>query len=96
MSVRGFLVRLGLLLCHGPLPAGAEGIALPGLAVGMRRVTPVLFVDRAAGPNEIAAIRKRIATAERAVDAAFGGLRASISAAVTFCSVQLPPPLARL
>lgn len=71
------LVRLALVLWLVPLSAGAEGPALPGLAVGMTRVSPVLWVDRAAGPGQVAAIRARIAAAEHRVGAGFGGLRAA-------------------
>ncbi|OYX41701.1 MAG: hypothetical protein B7Z02_14900 [Rhodobacterales bacterium 32-67-9] len=71
------LVRLVLVLWLVPLSVGAEGLALPGLAVGMTRVTPVLWVDRAAGPGQVKAIRTLIAKAEAKVGAEFGGLRAA-------------------
>ena len=77
MDFMGLVRRLAFLVSLAPLPAAAEGLSLPGLAVGMARVTPVLWVDRAAGPNEIAAIRKHIAAAERRVGTEFGGLRAA-------------------
>lgn len=77
MDRMGLVRRLAFLVCLLPLPAGAEGLSLPGLAVGMKRVTPLLWVDRAAGPKQVAAIRQRIAAAERSVGTAFGGLRAA-------------------
>ncbi|WP_347310087.1 hypothetical protein [Defluviimonas sp. SAOS-178_SWC] len=77
MDLRSFLVRLGLLLCLAPLPAGAQNLSLPGLAVGMKRVTPTIWVDRAAGGKQVEAIRARIAAAERKVGAEFGRLRAA-------------------
>ncbi len=68
---------LVLLFLLGSAAARAEGLVLPGIAVGMKRAGPVLWVDDAANAKQIAAIKKRIGAADRKVGTAFGRLRAA-------------------
>lgn len=72
MHPRAFALLLPVLILLPGL-ALAQGLGLPGLGLGMRQVTPVLWIDRAAGPKQVAAIRDRIAAADAKVAKTFGG-----------------------
>lgn len=77
MALRLLLATLLILTPAWPRPAGAQGLALPGLPIGMVPVARDLWLDRAAGKGDAAAIRRRIAAAEQGAGLAFGRLGAA-------------------